>query len=201
MSPITSLRIRTAVIADADRLARLAALTFPLACPPHTTDAAKAAFIDEVLSPARFREYLADPARVLLLADPARSAGRADAARPSGRADPARTAAEPAGYTMLVDGDPADAAVRATITVRPTIELSKCYVHPDHHGQGVADALLEASLDVGRSRHAAGMWLGVNNENARAQRFYQRHGFVVVGTKHFRVGDRLEDDFVLERPL
>ena len=54
---------------------------------------------------------------------------------------------------------------------------------------------------MARDRGAQGMWLGVNQLNARAQAFYTRSGFAVVGTKHFQVGGRLEDDYVLERPL
>ena len=64
-----------------------------------------------------------------------------------------------------------------------------------------ATALMDASLAVARAAGAAGAWLGVNQHNARARRFYERSGFAVVGTKHFRVGDRVEDDFVLERAL
>jgi len=60
---------------------------------------------------------------------------------------------------------------------------------------------MQHSLDEGRARGAAGMWLGVNQLNERAQRFYLRHGFAVVGVKHFLVGARLEDDYVLERSL
>ena len=60
---------------------------------------------------------------------------------------------------------------------------------------------MDASLDAGRNRGAAGMWLGVNQHNARARAFYERSGFTVVGTKHFTVGARIEDDYVLERPL
>ena len=184
---MTAVRVRTGVLDDADDLAALAALTFPLACPPHTTGAAQAAFIRDVLSPARFREYLADPARSLLIAQVVDLRDRAPAAL--------------AGYAMLVDGEPADPDVRAVVTARPTIELSKFYVHPAHHGQGVADALMQVALDVARSGEHVSLWLGVNNENARAQRFYLRHGFTAVGTKHFRVGDRLEDDVVLEHAL
>lgn len=183
----SAVSVRVASPADALAVSRLAGLTFPLACPPHTTDAAKAAFVRTVLSPERFADYLTDPARVVLVAELVASAGTA--------------ATAPVGYTMLVEGEPSDTDVRAAITLRPTIELSKCYVHPEHHGQGVADALMVASLDVGRSRAAVGMWLGVNQENARAQRFYRRHGFARAGTKRFLVGDRLEDDFVLERAL
>lgn len=186
-------QVRPASVPDAEGLAELAALTFPLACPPHTTQAAKSAFIQDVLSVARFREYLTDPVRVVLVAQVADGPGTAPV--------PLTDTADLAGYAMLVDAEPGDPDVRAVVTAQPTIELSKFYVHPDHHGQGVANALMRAALDVARRRNRAGIWLGVNNENVRAQRFYARHGFAVVGTKHFRVGGRLEDDFVLERPL
>ena len=39
----------------------------------------------------------------------------------------------------------------------------------------------------------------MNEENARAIRFYEKHGFAKVGHKQFRLGDRFEDDWVLER--
>lgn len=174
------MRVRKAERADAVALAELAAITFPLACPPHTTEAAMAAFIAAHLSPASFAAYLADPARTLFLAEE------------DGRL---------VGYTMLVTGEPADADVAASIGIRPTAELSKCYVHPDAHGAGIAAALMDASLDHARTAGAAGVWLGVNQLNARAQRFYGKHGFDRVGVKRFLVGDRYEDDYVYERAL
>jgi ribosomal protein S18 acetylase RimI-like enzyme len=74
-------------------------------------------------------------------------------------------------------------------------------VHPDHHGGGVAAALVAATLVEAQARGAASVWLGVNQENARANRFYDKNGFALVGTKRFEVGDRYEDDFVRERIL
>ena len=161
-------------------LARLAALTFPLACPPHTTDAAKAAHIARYLGEDSFRRYLADGSRALFVAD---------------------TDTDLVGYTMLVEGEPEDADVAHVVTTRPTAELSKVYVHPDHHGAGIAAALVSATLEEAAARGAASVWLGVNQENARANRFYDKSGFALVGTKRFEVGDRFEDDFVRERIL
>ena len=173
--------IRPAAAGDEAALAAVAAATFPLACPPHTTEEAKAAFIREVLSEGRFAEYLADDTRRLLIAEDADGSA--------------------VGYTMVNLGEPADADVRAAIHVRPTAELSKCYVLPGHHGEGVAARLMAGSMDAAVTAGADGMWLGVNQENARAQRFYGKHGFECVGTKRFLVGDRYEDDFVMERAL
>lgn len=174
------MRVRRADHADVEALAALAALTFPLACPPHTTDDAKAAFIAAHLSEASFTRYLDDPARVIFVAE-------AEGAL--------------AGYTMLVTGEPTDADVAAAVTLRPTVELSKCYVHPGAHGAGVASALMAESLAEATASGARGMWLGVNQLNARAQRFYGKHGFTRVGVKRFLVGERYEDDYVYERPL
>jgi ribosomal protein S18 acetylase RimI-like enzyme len=102
---------------------------------------------------------------------------------------------------MLVLGDPTDEDVRAAIRVRPTVELSKCYVVPGHHGAGVAATLMSETLREASLTGAAAVWLGVNQLNARAQRFYGKHGFERVGAKRFLVGDRYEDDWVMERPL
>jgi diamine N-acetyltransferase len=102
---------------------------------------------------------------------------------------------------MLVIADPTDSDVAASITLRPTSELSKLYVRPGHHGAGVSVALVDAAADAAHAAGRAGMWLGVNQENARANRFYEKSGFVRVGTKKFLLGETYENDFVRERPL
>jgi len=173
--------IRQAAPGDEAALAAVAAVTFPLACPPHTTDEAKAAFIASVLSEERFADYLADDARRLLVAE-----------------DDDGSAI---GYTMVNLGEPSDEDVRGSLRIRPTAELSKCYVLPGHQGAGVAGLLMTESLRVAQDAGARGMWLGVNEENGRAQRFYGKHGFERVGAKRFLVGERYEDDWVMERAL
>ncbi|SMQ58741.1 Ribosomal protein S18 acetylase RimI [Agreia sp. VKM Ac-1783] len=174
------LSVRRAVASDSGALAAVAAATFPLACPPHTTDEAKAAFIATHLSQANFDTYLADPARDILLAE---------------------IEGEAVGYTMLVFAEPSDPDVASALTVTPSIELSKFYVLAGHHGQGIASALMTETIAVAQKRGAAAVWLGVNEENARANRFYEKNGFAKVGTKRFLVGERYEDDFVRERVL
>jgi diamine N-acetyltransferase len=172
--------VRQASGQDVPALAAVAAATFELACPPSMTRERVEAFVADVLSPARFTEYAADPARHLLLAE---------------------REGETLGYAMLVAGEPQDDDVRAAIRHRPTAELSKIYVLPQAHGTGAAALLMSRSLAWARDRGAAGVWLGVNQENERAQRFYAKSGFERVGTKRFLVGGTYEDDFVMERPL
>lgn len=171
--------IRIANRADASALSALAAATFPLACPPESTAADIAAFIAEVLSESRFDEYLADPARTILVAE----------------------ADEMIGYVMLIDGEPSDAAVAVAATLRPTVEISKLYVLPGNHGGGIATQLMSVALDHARRLEARAAWLGVNQRNERAQKFYRKNGFEIVGTKTFWVGRQQHDDYVMERAL
>ncbi|WP_306363595.1 GNAT family N-acetyltransferase [Nocardia sp. CC227C] len=178
MSSNPTVTVELASSADATALAEVAAVTFPLACPPDAGAADIAAFVADVLSPQRFADYLADPTRTVL------------AAVADGRI---------VGYSLLVAAEPNDPDVAAAVTPRPVTELSKLYVLPGHHGHGVAAALMAASLDRARVAAHAGVWLGVNQQNQRAQRFYAKHGFQVVGTKTFLVGAQLHSDFVMQR--
>lgn len=179
-----SVEVISAVEADLPDLADVAARTFPLACPPSVTSANVAAFIAENLSMARFGEYLADPDRMVLIA-------RADE-HSGGRI---------LGYAILIRGVADDADVQRAVTLRPAVELSKMYVLPDDHGSGVSATLMAAALDHSLALDATCVWLGVNRENERAQRFYAKHGFVVSGTKTFRLGEHVENDYVMVRPL
>jgi ribosomal protein S18 acetylase RimI-like enzyme len=176
----TSVEVTAASETDLPELGDVAARTFPLACPPATTAEDVAAFIAANLTAERFGDYLSDTNRVVLVA---RRGGRI------------------LGYAMLIDGVPDDPDVQRAVTCRPAVELSKMYVLPDGHGAGVSAALMTASLEAAGTREAACVWLGVNQENRRAQRFYAKHGFAVAGDKTFRVGGRIENDFVMVRPL
>ncbi|MEU7138752.1 GNAT family N-acetyltransferase [Nocardia sp. NPDC046473] len=161
---------------DAEELSDVAAATFPLACPPEATADDIDIFITEALSGERFGEYLSDPARIVLKA----VAGD-----------------EIVGYAMLIAGEPADPAVAEAVDLRPVVEINKMYVVPGHHGSGVSTALMHACLERAREGEFAGVWLGVSQENARARRFYEKHGFRSVGTKTNTVGNQRHDDFVM----
>ncbi len=172
-----TLSIRRATPDDAAVLHDVAAATFPLASPPDTRREDIDAFIDTNLSETRFREYLADPARMLFVAI-------ADGVV--------------VGYTMLLTGEPYDADAARAVVGRPTVELSKIYVRPEYHRAGIAGELMAASVRAAADTGARSVWLGVNQRNERANRFYEKQGFRVVGTKRFLVGTRLFEDFVRE---
>jgi ribosomal protein S18 acetylase RimI-like enzyme len=173
-------RVATTASVDIAELAGVAARTFPLACPPSVAQANVASFIDAHLCGARFAEYLADPQRLIL------TASRDDRI---------------AGYAMLVRGVGDDPDVQGAVRIRPAVEISKMYVLPDEHGSGVSTALMDAALAAATEWGAGCVWLGVNQNNVRAQRFYAKCGFSIHGTRTFRLGDHDEADYVMVRPL
>lgn len=172
--------IRKATTDDAGALAALAAVTFPLACPPSASPGDIAAHLANTLSEPHFRKYLDDPDVTILVIN-AREGLR--------------------GYSLLVNRPAADPDVSSALALTPSVELSKCYVHPEHHGLGAAAELMHNTLQAATAMGGAGVWLGVNSQNARAIRFYEKSGFRKVGTKSFRLGTAVEHDFVLERAL
>ena len=168
--------------ADPDRvadLAEVAARTFPLACPPSADPVDIAAFISENLSAGRFGDYLHDPDRVVITAS---SGGRI------------------IGYAMLIRGVPDGLDLAEGVVPRPAVELSKMYVLPETHGTGVSAELMSAALRQAGRFGARCVWLGVNQQNQRAQSFYAKHGFTVIGTKSFQLGTQTEQDYVMVRP-
>ncbi|MBX9922377.1 MAG: GNAT family N-acetyltransferase, partial [Mycolicibacterium frederiksbergense] len=96
--------------ADLTELAAVAAITFPLACPPGVTAANVDAFIAANLSVQAFAGYLDDPQRVVLIA---------------------RDDTRILGYAMLIRGVPEDADVQRAVPLRPAVEISKMYTLPD----------------------------------------------------------------------
>lgn len=82
-----------------------------------------------------------------------------------------------------------------------TVQLHQLYVEPAHHGHGVAATLLDWAIAHARRDGATGLLLTVWEENARAQRFYVKHGFRHVGDYAFRTGSQIDRDLILRHDL
>ena len=129
------LRVRRASAADAEALAALAALTFPLACPPDTPRERLDAHITRHLTESAFAKHLSDANTEVFVAE-----------------DTAAPQLKLVAYTVSIWGRPAAEDVREAIewdanpNPQATVELSKCYADPAVHGTGLASELLDATL-------------------------------------------------------
>ncbi|WP_454163366.1 GNAT family N-acetyltransferase [Gordonia iterans] len=176
---------------EASAIAVVAAATFPLACPPHSTPDDVAAHIAMHLAPANVAAWIADDAYDVVVAR-----HHDDGV---------------IGYTLLVHSAPSDDDVRTALGLEGTsgpariTEISKMYVLPEHHGTTRSDRpshrLMAAALDVARAKGSTRAWLGVNQENRRALRYYAKMGFTHAGTKTFDMNGAVEHDYVLVRDL
>ncbi len=78
---------------------------------------------------------------------------------------------------LAVDEDAGDTRRVVGLLVVGDGELDQLYVHVDYQGRGVGTRL----LDLAKSLSLGGLQLYTFEINQGAQRFYERHGFVVIG--------------------
>lgn len=103
---------------------------------------------------------------------------------------------KPAGYAKLING-----SIEPGIRAERPIELSRLYSHQEYIGKGVGQNLMEACFDFGRSGGHDVMWLGVWEYNPRAQRFYEKNGFRIVGRHTFQLGSDPQTDLLMQREI
>jgi len=75
------------------------------------------------------------------------------------------------------------------------LELKRLYVIKEYHGKGIAQQLMDFFILFARQNKYQVVWLGVWENNFRAQKFYNKYGFVDSGHTHsFPIGDTAQTD-------
>lgn len=169
--------IRLSKADDANLLSDLAYTTFWDAFHEHPKNAPEdmAAYMAEAFSRETVAAELADPKNIFLLAE---------------------IGGEAAGYAKLTIG-----TIEEGITAERPIELNRLYSHQQFLGKGVGQALMDECFAAARELGCDVMWLGVWEYNPRAQRFYEKNGFRVVGSHVFQLGSDPQTDLLMQREL
>ena len=81
------------------------------------------------------------------------------------------------------------------------IELERIFVACDSQGKKIGKALMDECLAIARQEGHSWFWLGVNIDNVKAIEFYKRYGFEIFGKKQFRLGDAVDDDYLMKLKL
>ena len=171
-------KIRRAARADERALATLSEETFVetfveefgVAYPQEDLDV----FITQAHSRAAFLKMFADPAKKLWIAE-----------APGGRA----VGYAVAGPCKLPHPD----------TAAGDAELSRLYIRREAQGSGLGRRMLEAVLSAIDPQGSRTIWLSVWEGNLKAQAFYARYGFEIVGEWKFPVGRTLDRDLIMRR--
>lgn len=103
---------------------------------------------------------------------------------------------KPAGYAKLILNSTEDG-----ITAAYPVELSRLYSHQEYLGRGVGQNLMDACFERGHDEGCDVMWLGVWEFNPRAQRFYEKNGFSIVGKHTFQLGADPQMDLLMQKQL
>lgn len=168
-------QIRAATLADAEKLTELAARTFYDAFADMNTAENMKAYMSKAFSVEQVTAELSDPLAKFLLAE---------------------IEGAIVGYAKLLPGK-----IPACVTGPNPIELVRLYVDKNCLGAGVGNDLMQASLDEARSLGHRAIYLGVWEHNHRAQSFYFRWNFRVVGSHIFQMGTDAQMDWLMEREL
>ena len=81
------------------------------------------------------------------------------------------------------------------------IELERIYVLKEFQGIKAGKALMDECMGIASGDGYVCIWLGVNQENFKAINFYKRYGFEVFGTKQFKLGNAVDEDFLMKKLL
>ena len=98
------------------------------------------------------------------------------------------------GFAQLRWGDAPDC-----ISARSPVEIQRLYVLNEWHGKGVAQELMNASLEQIKVHGSKVVWLGVWEQNPRAISFYRKFGFMEVGDQVFSLGSEAQRDIIMAR--
>lgn len=78
-------------------------------------------------------------------------------------------------------------------------EIHRVYIEKAFQGRGLGKALMLQILSLPRVATAAAVYLGVWEENIRAQALYAQYGFRPVGHYLYHVGDQSDREIIMAR--
>lgn len=81
------------------------------------------------------------------------------------------------------------------------LEIERIYVLQEFHGLKVGQLLYNKALQIAKDSNLKYIWLGVWEENLRAQNFYKKNGFVEFDKHIFILGDQEQTDLLMKLTL
>ena len=174
---MSTISIRQATLDDAKPLTDLSYTTFWDAFAHHPKNAPDdlAYYMRQAFSVEQITAELSDPNAFFLIAE---------------------IEDELAGYAKITIG-----SIETGITAERPVELNRLYSQQKFLGRGVGQALMDECFERARRHDHDVMWLGVWEYNPRAQRFYEKNGFEVVGKHTFHLGADPQTDLLMQRSI
>ncbi len=155
--------VRQAEIRDAMAISRLGGTTFARAYGAIVRPEDMAGYVEEIFAPSRIAEEIGTPDCVYLVAE---------------------SDAGIIGYARM-----AATVAPEAIPKGCQLELVRLYLDDRYCGHGIGEKLLSACCSKVLEAGHSGLWLRVWQKNEGAIRFYRRHGFEIVGSEPYLIGE------------
>jgi diamine N-acetyltransferase len=100
------------------------------------------------------------------------------------------------GYAKLNQGVPPDC-----VNQIPSIELARLYCIQEYLGCGIGPALMKACINHAREKNYKSIWLSSWKKNSRANAFYTKMRFQIIGNATFALGSDIQDDYIFAKSI
>ncbi|KAH8770971.1 protease synthase and sporulation negative regulatory protein PAI 1 [Diaporthe sp. PMI_573] len=188
-------QIRRATASDGEALAALGAEVFRDTFAHSCTEEQLQAFLDEAYTPESIAKDIADSTKDVLVAT--ENDLNDTNAEDNSSSSSAPGAGKLLGFTYLTRGSSEPCVAHLE---RP-VELQRLYIALGAHGRGLGKALSLAADGLAREQGFKTIWLGVWEENHKAQAFYRKMGYEHIGEHVFDVGGDLQTDEIWWKAL
>jgi ribosomal protein S18 acetylase RimI-like enzyme len=102
----------------------------------------------------------------------------------------------PAGYLKLIKSE-----VPIEIKTGNSLELQRIYVLKEYYDKKIGKELMQLCIKYAKENNFESVWLGVWQLNNKAVEFYKRWGFKISGTRSFKLGDDIKNDYLMVKVL
>lgn len=93
------------------------------------------------------------------------------------------------------------AGAQTEATYPQALEIQRIYILPEYQRMGIGNQLLMFTIQRAKRLSKKLIWLGVWEQNVKAQRFYSKAGFVRTAEHSFRIGDEVQTDWIMIKKL
>lgn len=170
-----NLEIRKATKNDVADLQRIGIQTFSETFASHNTEENMAKYLEEFLSVEKLSEELNNEASNFYFAT---------------------LNNEIIGYLKLNFG-----SAQTELQDNNSLEIERIYVLQKYFGKKVGQVLYEKAMQIASEMNLHYIWLGVWEENIRAQKFYKKNGFVEFDKHIFKLGDDEQTDLMMKKEV
>jgi ribosomal protein S18 acetylase RimI-like enzyme len=165
------IEVRQATLADNNMLSDLGRRAFQEAFGRYNDPGDMQAYLDLSFDPERIKNQLLDPLVIYLVAS---------------------YQGIPVGYAKLVRKNKC-----GQYSSDKQMQMERIYALDAYVGKKIGKALMLESLRIAKEEGNEYLWLGVWQENQRAIKFYKDFGFEIIGVKQFKIGNEINDDYVM----